>query len=97
MEKDEKGFYRPAWLLIAEGGWWKPSEVSEALDVPKEVATSRLGSMVRDGYLVRRTITPEMRKPCVIGTTERTEFAVMPECFVPGGLTAGMVAKALAA
>lgn len=81
------GFYREAWLLIAQGGgWWRTREILEQLPSGIEVddPASRLWIMAnRYRYLRRR------------GRGEKAEYAVTDDCITPRGLTVRQVNLAL--
>lgn len=80
------GFYREAWLVIAQGGWWKPREVIERIPVSIEVADAHtlLWAMANRGrYLVRR------------GRHRQPEFAITRACEIPKGITVGEALQAM--
>ena len=80
------GFYREAWLVVAQGGWWGIQEILEHLPSGVEVddAASRLWIMAnRHGYLVRR------------GRGKTAEYAVTPECVTPHGVPVARLNAAL--
>jgi len=81
------GFYRAAWLLVAQGGWWTPQEIIERIPLSVEIneAHSLLWCMARrDGFL---SVRGERRKP---------QYAVTPDCHVPRGMTVREVMEAAA-
>ena len=93
-------FYRDAWLIVAQGGWWKPAEIMAEMpsDLRDRDAHTRLWYMVRTGYLVKREVHParrEVRKGGPTGARPRVEYAVTAQCQVPQGLTAGALAQTL--
>jgi hypothetical protein len=80
------GFYREAWLVVAQGGWWKPREILEQLPVGVECEQphSYLWIMAnRHHYLARR------------GNRQTAEYAVTPDCVTPQGLTVAQLGRAL--
>lgn len=86
-----------AWLVIATGGWWKTTEVAQALGLDRSELHNRLRYMTEQQYLVRRVIPDGQRElgPAGKGARQRMEYAVRPDCKVPMGLTAQQVSDAL--
>ena len=80
------GFFREAWLIVAEGGWWTPREIFERVhyDIDIDEAHALLWAMSkRHKYLARQG---EPRKPC---------YAVTSECEVPRGIVVGALVRAV--
>jgi hypothetical protein len=80
------GFCQEAWLLVAQGGWWKPRDILEQLPSGVEVddASCQLWIMAnRHKYLQRR------------GKASDAEYSVTPECITPRGIPVGRVNQAL--
>jgi hypothetical protein len=80
------GFYREAWLVIAQGGWWKLREVLE--NMPRDCETgdpyNRFWIMEnRHGYVVSR------------GEGKDREYAVRVECVIPYGIPVARLMTAL--
>lgn len=81
------GFYRSAWLAIAEGGgWWKPQEVIAALPVSIDVqdAHALLWAMAHRHHML------ESR-----GERRHPEYSVSPACKVPRGVVLSEILAAV--
>lgn len=77
-----------AWLVLAQGGWWKASEVGEEIEAEVDTRTlhNRLHVMAaRNGNAVKR------------GNYPHTEYAVTQGCKPPLGLTLAQILEAVAA
>ena len=71
------------WLLIyKQGGWWSAAEVESALAVPPGTIINELTRCVDSGFLKKREVPEDRRK---------RQYAVMPDCRVPRGITVGEV------
>lgn len=80
------GFFREAWLIVAEGGWWTPREIFERVhyDIDIDEAHALLWAMARrHRYLVRR------------GAPRRPSYAVTPACVVPRGIVVADLVRAV--
>lgn len=75
---------RNAWLaLLRQGGWWAAGELGDHLGIDKgsverQLLASGLRGMVDSGAVSRRDAT-------------HPQFAVLPGCTVPRGMTVGEV------
>lgn len=81
---------RSIWVLVAQGGWWKPDEVFEQMDPDSDMTrrevVGRLWMMAnRDNSLARRD------------GPDGPEYAITPECKPPRGVTVADVMKAVGA
>lgn len=80
------GFYREAWLVVAQGGWWKRAEILERLPSGVEVDDpyNRLWVMERrHNYLQSR------------GAGRNREYAVTDQCVIPHGIPVKRLTQAL--
>lgn len=80
------GFYREAWLVVAQGGWWKPDEI--LAEMPERVESTSPQNLLwvmtrRYGYLKRR------------GYGKKVEYAVTLECQTPQGVPVAKLMRAL--
>lgn len=85
-DRSHIGFYREAWLVVAQGGWWKLREIIEQIPSGVEVEQPHCQMWImarRYGYFVTR------------GGKGATEYAVTPECMVPRGITVQRLNEAL--
>lgn len=75
----DRAFFRQAWKVVAQGGWWKAVDIMEELPVGIELERddfhNRIWWMHRNGYFVRR------------GKPYGYEYAITEVCKVPQGLT----------
>ena len=76
------GFFRTAWLLIAQGGWWTPREVLERIPVSIDI---------QDGHTLLWAMANRYRFLERRGERRRPEYAVTRDCRMPKGLTIGEV------
>lgn len=86
MSRITIGFYREAWLVAAQGGWWKQDEILEQLPSGCEVdkPSNRLWIMAkRYSYFATR------------GEKDSREYAVTPECVTPAGISVRRLSAAL--
>lgn len=82
------GFYREAWLVVAQGGWWRQREILEQLPSGVEVDDpgNRLWIMAnRQGYLETR------------GEKDGRQYAVTSDCVTPHGIPLERLQRALSA
>lgn len=80
------GFYRAAWMIVAQGGWWRPREIVEQLplDIDASTAHHLLWCMSkRHGHLVAR------------GAYRSREYAVTAGCTAPAGVSVGDIVLAI--
>ncbi|HYE40350.1 MAG TPA: hypothetical protein VEB23_10480 [Ramlibacter sp.] len=85
---NRNGFYREAWLVVAQGGWWKLGEILEQIPAGVEIdapSTCLWIMAKRYGYLKRR------------GHRQTAEYAVTAECATPGGIPVKRLCAALLA
>lgn len=86
MSRTHTGFYREAWLVVAQGGWWKPKDILAAL--PPGVASGDPSNLLwtmatRYGYLKRQ------------GYGVNVEYAVTGDCETPRGIPVARLMRAL--
>lgn len=80
---------RHIWLLLlARGGWWAPREVDVELGFASGHAQRRLQKLRKHSSTLAHRLV--QAKP------PRGEYAVMPGCTVPEGITVAEIAQALA-
>lgn len=78
---------KDAWLaLLREGGWWKPRELAEHLGLARGSIDSKdlapcLRGMAANGAVARRQ------------SDVGTQYAVLPGCMVPRGISVGEVVQ----
>lgn len=90
---------RDIWLLlVATGGWWRPSEVRDRLGMAavRGQAMHALHDNYRRGYFERRVREmPKGERSQKMGVRMYPEYRVTKACRIPEGVTLEMLLNAL--
>lgn len=79
---------RQIWLaLLTKGGWWAPREIAIELGLDPASVQKRLQHLKQHSTCVAHRLVQK--------SPPRGEYAVLPTCPVPAGITMGEITRAL--